>query len=945
MAAPADTASIPGLPVGLTRVPYVWRIDLSSALIVARPNSRRLGQPAREWLAHRTEVQDHRLAAQRDTLWMVFLPVDKLPPDFDTRRFFDAPVAAEDELADRQPEGIRLVPDALAELADLDILIEGTGQIGTQWQSFDPCTLGTGQQCNSNAVPSVRPEFQLRALVKGTISDRVNLDVDFDQTREFDATNNLNVYYEGKPGEIVEFVELGEVTLPLPPSRFISRAIPAGNFGIRTRARFGPLQVRAVLAEQDGSVETRRLTLDVGGGQEGVLQDFEAIIDDASYADGQFFFVVDPREFPAYPHIDVTSLNGTEVPLTLQPGSALKLYRHEVQTGQPQNVEDGIIQARAVAVRPAAADPSLPDSAEFQGFFRPLAEGEDYIVHDSGLWIVMKSRILENEALAVTYIAASGDTIGDFNAEEIFRDIANTGSGVLPQLGLLKDTETHRPGGITWEREMHQVYRVSSSDDVESGSIGLTISQGPIESGPIVRQSGGEDFAFLEIFGLDDTPNDDRVDDARIWRPATSGGLGVVTGSYLVFPTLQPFLDPPPILSLGAPFPLASSDQNADIYQEPIDLIRASSFRYRLNFEYRARSSGQASSFSLGAIGIREASERVTLDGRELERGRDYTIDYEIGQLQILRPGELFGGAQNPDLEVRFEQKPIFQVQPTSIVGLTGQYSLGEIGSIDFAGLLQREGSVLNRPELGLEPSAISLGGVMANLDFESGLLDRFVNSLPGVSTAIPSRIRFDGEIAGSSPTTNRNGLTFIDDFEGTSRLALGLSNRSWRNGSVTSRPDATAGFMPFLPDLSNQLTGVWQSQWIEGQLIQGPLLTLQVDPALRVRRAGSSESVLWVSLQDAPVGENGWFTLTQPLSETGLDLTAVEFLEFYASTLGETAAGLSMIIDLGSVSEDALVADPLGLPAGVGDLDQEADPLVGVWGNQNPVMWGFPII
>ncbi|MDH3426980.1 MAG: hypothetical protein OEM23_00965, partial [Gemmatimonadota bacterium] len=336
------------------------------------------------------------------------------------------------------------------------------------------------------------------------------------------------------------------------------------------------------------------------------------------------------------------------------------------------------------------------------------------------------------------------------------------------------------------------------------------------------------------------------------------------------------------------------------------------------------------------AIGIREASERVTLDGRELERGRDYTVDYEIGQLQILRPGELFGGAQNPNLEVRFEQKPIFQVQPTSIVGLTGEYSLGAIGSIDFAGLLQREGSVLNRPELGLEPSAVSLGGIMANLDFESGALDRFVNSLPGVSTAVASRIRFDGEIAASSPTTNRSGLTYIDDFEGTSRLALGLGTRSWRNGSVTSRPDATAGFMPVVPDLSNQLTAVWQSQWSEGQQIQGPLLTIQIDPAIRTLSGGSSESVLWVTLKDAPVGQNGWFTLTQPLSETGLDLTAVEFLEFYASTLGEMSDGLSMIIDIGTVSEDALVSDPLGLPAGLGVLDQEADPLVGVWGNQD---------
>ncbi|TDJ47588.1 MAG: hypothetical protein E2O48_03445 [Gemmatimonadetes bacterium] len=940
-AVPADsTVSLEpqdGLAIGLTRVPYIWPFDLSRALAFARRDSRLPGQLASEWLTERTETEDLRLAARRDTLWMVFLPIDKLPSDFDTRRFFEVPDAQEDELAGRRVEQrVQLLPDVLEGLADLDLEFNGTGQIGTRWQTFDPCTLGTGQRCNASAKPTIRPEFQLRALAKGTISERVHLDVDFDQTREFGATNNINVFYEGRPGEVLEFVELGEVTLPLPRSQFISRAIPAGNFGIRTEARFGPLTLRGVIAEQDGSIQTRRLSLDVGGVQDGVIRDFETVLDDVGFADGQFFFLVDPREYPSYPHIDVTSLTGSEVPLSLQPGSALKLYRHEIRTGQPQNVEDGIIQARAVALRPLAADPTLPDSAEFQGFFRPLTEGEDYIVHDSGLWIVMKSRILENEALAATYITATGDTIGDFNAEEIFREISNTGSGELPELVLLKDPATHRPGGITWEREMHQVYRVSSSEDVESGSINLTISQGPIEAGPIIRQSGGEDFAFLEIFGLDDIPNDDRLDAARIWRPATSGGLGVVTGSYLVFPTLQPFLDPPPILSLDAPFPLADADKNADIYQEPIDLIRKASFRYRLNLEYRARSSGRASSFSLGAIGIREDSDRVTLDGRDLERGRDYTIDYEIGQLQILRPGELFGGSQNPQLEIRFEQKPIFQIQPTSITALTGQYSFGDIGAIDFVGLLQREGSVLTRPELGLEPSAVSLGGIIGNFEFESGALDRLVNSLPGISTAVPSRVTFDGEIVGSSPTTNRKGTTFIDDFEGTSRLALGLSARAWRYGSVASRPDETGGFMPILPNLLNQLSGAWQEQWLEGQLVRGPLLTVQIDPAIRTQNPGSSETVLWISLDDAPSAENGWLSLTQPLSETGLDLTAVEFLEFYASTLGETSESLAMIIDIGTVSEDALVADSLGLPAGVGVLDQEADPIVGIWGNQD---------
>ncbi|MFW6088265.1 MAG: cell surface protein SprA [Gemmatimonadota bacterium] len=937
-----------GLRIGIGHIDYIIRVDLRSALLAAHLDDRAPGEPVFEWLADRWAVEEERRAARSDTLRTLFMPMEKLPDDFDVRRFFAETGAPADSVADadRRAAGqqIDLLPDALAGVADLLIDIGGTGQIGSQWESFDPCTLGQGQRCDPSAIPTIRPDFQLQATVQGTISERVFVDVDFDQSREFDATNNLNVWYEGLPGEILEEAEVGEVSLTLPTSTFISRSIPAGNFGLRAQGRLGPLTVEGVLAEQDGAVETRNLTLDVGGGEESVLQDYETVIDDANYASGQFFFVVDPREMPDYPHIDVTALQASDAPMSLQPASSLKLYRHEVGGGQ-QNIEEGVIQARAVADRPASADPALPDSAAFQGYFRPLVEGEDYIVHRSGLWVVLRSRTLDGEALAVSYITAAGDTVGDYDAEEIFREITNTGTGDLPRLELLRDPATHRPDGVTWEREMHQVYRISSSDDLELGSVSLAISQGPIESGPIIRQLDGEDFTFLQIFGLDEEPTDDRVDAGRIWQPSASGGDDVVSGSYLVFPTIEPFKNPPPISDLGdTAFPLNEGDLNRDIYDEVIDQLRSSSFVYRLNFEYRARSTGRESDFSLGAIGIRQGSERVTLDGRTLERGLDYNIDYEIGQLEILRPTELFGGSTNPNLEVRFEQKPIFQVQPTSIVGLTGEYRFGEAGSIDFIGLLQREGSLLNRPELGLEPGAVSLGGVMADFAFEPAALDRFVNSLPGISTDVRSSVAFEAELAGSAPTTNRQGLTYVEDFEGSSRLRVGLQSGAWQRGSVVTRPDVDgAGFLPDEPDLSNQIDVVWQSQWLasSGQ-VQGPLLTSEVDPAINTLNPQSTETVLWVSLNDTPADDNGWVTLTQPLSETGLDLTATEFLEFYALSLNSTSEDIALIIDIGTVSEDALVADSLGLPAGVGVLDQEADPLVGVWGNQDDTgLWG----
>ena len=75
---------------------------------------------------------------------------------------------------------------------------------------------------------------------------------------------------------------------------------------------------------------------------------------------------------------------------------------------------------------------------------------------------------------------------------------------------------------------------------------------------------------------------------------------------------------------------------------------------------------------------------------------------------------------------------------------------------------------------------------------------------------------------------------------------------------------------------------------------------------------------------------------MTTVLSQTGIDLTTSEFLEFYASTLDDTDESLALIIDIGTINEDAFVADSLGNLSGIGNLDQEVDPNVGVWGNQD---------
>ena len=85
----------------------------------------------------------------------------------------------------------------------------------------------TAFRCQGTFQPAF--DFQFNLLTKGTVADRVHVDVDYDSQREFDASNKISIRYEGKQSEFLQRLELGNVSFAPPASRFITSGIPAGN--------------------------------------------------------------------------------------------------------------------------------------------------------------------------------------------------------------------------------------------------------------------------------------------------------------------------------------------------------------------------------------------------------------------------------------------------------------------------------------------------------------------------------------------------------------------------------------------------------------------------------------------------------------------------------------------------------------------------------------------
>ncbi len=874
-----------------------------------------------------------RAASSADTL-----------PGVDTLRLVDSLLATPLFAArDTLPAPSRISP-----LEDLAIRLRGRGEFGGDWSRFRPCDASFQLTCNPGLIPQLQPDFQFSLEVGGSVADRFFLDVDYDQTREFGGANRFQAYYEGQEGETIQRVELGDITFALPDTRFLTRGIPAGNFGLLASGEAGGMTFQSVVAQQQGSRQRREFRL--GRGDEGVIREDTLVVDDAEYVRGQFFFILDPREFSDYPHLDILGLRPGDAPSRLAPGPApIQLWRMEREPVVRQQVQGYI---RADAELGGVSEPLVRES----GWFRHLRPGTDYYVHPSGLWVALRVPLGPNEALGVTYITMQGDTIGDYNPERIQNE------GGVPRLGLLRPTESrHQPDRAGWELEMRQIYRLSGSDEVDLETLDLSISLGEESAGrTFVNRPGAERLSLLRLFGLDESAPFEGVDRSALFQPAsqTFGETGL-SGTFLVFPTLRPFLEPPPVpsegLSADQTRALLGEDGNRRIYRSADPFERRSGGLYRLNVELSSQSSGVASTFSLGAFGIREGSERLYLGDRLLRPGTDYLLDPEIGVVTLLQPEFLLARSSSDRLQISWEQLSLFRPRPTTLVGGSAAVPVAEAGELTFLGLYQAEREILNRPRFGSEPVAAGMVGVGTQLEWGlpgvETFLARYLGGDPEASGAEAS-LRVEGEFAVSLPNPNVSGAAYLDDFDSGDERTVSLLSTGWHLGSRPADRTGATQRLPETLDVPSATSLVWQHTWVETSplgdstgVFEGLFPRSDIDQEINVAGSQTREPGLHLTFGGPPgtsFEDPRWRSITTLISSTGADLTQTEFLDFYVAD-GDSA---TLILDLGMVSEDAYFIDAggrttgihpeTGRPWGQGVLDQEADPLRGeIWNRE----------
>jgi hypothetical protein len=805
--------------------------------------------------------------------------------------------------------------------------------------------------CNGG-FPTITPNPQYSIRTAGIVGQRLHLDVDFDSEREFDANNNLHVWYEGLEDEILRRVEAGNVTFQAPPSRFITAAVPANNFGVQAIAQVGPVEFRGILAQQKGNVVKDRF-YSVG---DVTRQPIDREARDLDYEPGRFFFVIDPAALPGFPAVDILQLDQTVRPDSLTVGALRVFRRRAFAPGSQGNQNVGGVRAVACGAGATAIDCAAQREGPFE--WEILQEGKDYYVDPSGTWFALANRLDQSDYLAVSYITASRtDSIGTFPTD------ARPDTTIVDTLRLVYDPKPAvNVASPSFRFEIRSAYRVGGRE-IERASVQLALTVNQRE-----RSSAGD--TYLERLGValeNDPTQFDQYN--RLFPRARDPNQGdPVRDLFVVFPHLAPF---------GDSTKLVGTERNDSLYRTPRAYLgtQGPPSVFALLMHVEATASADRAVLSLNSFQIREGSEHIYVHNTLLQRDVDYTIDYTTGQVQFKNPDALFQGTAQ--VRAQFEERAAFSLAPTTTYGLAARYDLGATGQVNLMGIFQNEQSSFTRPPLGFEPSSGFVGGISTQLRFQPEFITRLMDWLPGVRTSAPSGVSLNAELALSKPSPNKFGQAYLEEFEGGVARSIPLADNAWHWGSIptSTRGVEGLGFSGGF-DTTQAAFMTWQSlpyNVRNNQYVPIQFLPTEIDPTLRVvGQAQAAEPVLWLMLkpdtvlglanntpgspsfglpnwvrphQDAP----RWRSITQTLSSTGIDLSRVEFLEFWVWEDPQRTAQANrttVLFDFGSVFEDAFAIVPTTLSvspendttyfgvrrAGAGRLDTERDPVTQTW-------------
>lgn len=251
---------------------------------------------------------------------------------------------------------------------------------------------------------------ELQLKMQGKIMDRVFVDIDYDDQREEEKT--LSVAYRGKPGELVQSAEFGDINLALPQTEFI--AYEKQLFGAKMHLQHKNANLYLIGSQTKGSSKQKQF---VGGSVSEIVS-----VADTSYIRRTYYDLTFGGNI--HPMADTTAYSDWYNNVgNISPGSEeIYLYSNTSSIGD------------YVPVTKDATD--YKGTQRYSAQWQLLTRGVDYTVDYARGIIEFKRSITAASVLAVDYrntkgeyLSAFGDTPGTIKLiktenEKIWEDLS-----------------------------------------------------------------------------------------------------------------------------------------------------------------------------------------------------------------------------------------------------------------------------------------------------------------------------------------------------------------------------------------------------------------------------------------------------------------------------------------------------------------------------------------
>lgn len=710
----------------------------------------------------------------------------------------------------------------------------------------------------------------------GKIGTRLEVNANYDTQSTFAFQNLFKLAYTPSEDDIVQKVEVGNVSMPL-NSTLIRGA--QSLFGVKTQLQFGKTTITGVFSEQKS--QTKSIVAEGGG----TVQNFDLFAldydNDRHFFLSQYFRNKYDSSLRNYPLIDSrVQVTRIEVWVTnkqnrvaannnnLRNVIALQDLGEAQVSGVPDN-EVVVITNSAGFFNNAIDSPTDNTNNKYDpaaigkagsylntsireivtaksGFNNTnVAEGTDYSVLENARklttneytfnpqlgYISLQQRLANDEILAVAFEYTVGGKVyqvGEFGSDGVDATVVtgnnNANQAIVTQslvLKMLKSSLTNVQNPV-WNLMMKNVYQIPQAYQIKQEDFRLNIlytdpspinyitavTGSPFPANPAPNDEV-EKTPLLNVFNLDRLNyNNDPQSGGDGFFDYVPGITVDVQNARIIFTTKEPFGE---LL-----FRKLNTGTAGETYNDP-NTYNPNQRKYVFRNMYKNTQAGAlqdsdknkfllrgkykssgSNGIPIGAFNVPQGSVVVTAGGRVLQEGIDYSVDYQLGRVQILDPSLQ---ASNTPIEVSLENNSIFGQQTRRFMGLNVEHKISDKFVVGGTFLKMTERPFTQKSSYGQESVNNTIFGFNGNYSTEVPFLTRLANKLPNIDTDVPSNLSIRGEVAFLKPDAPKasdfegEATIYIDDFEGSQTTIDMRSAYAWSLAStpfITSATDNT---------------------------------------------------------------------------------------------------------------------------------------------------------